>query len=125
MLKDVDNVVAAQLNNVEITFEATSNAEKANTKVVIVIVPLHFGDQFVQPILEIVKTSVKSNHISYQHITASSLLRFLRRINDGDPAKGVSEAEVKIEKAIALTKLKIIALYSKFIISIAWEIFIY
>lgn len=115
LLEDLDNVFTAQLNNSELTFVATLNAKTAHTTVVSIVLPLGFGDQFVHHVIEAVSTSVKSNHILYENITPSSLLRFLRKINSGDPEEANSIAEVKIQNAIAMTKREVISLYGTFI----------
>ena len=118
LLKDLDEIAAVQFNNTQVTIQAATNdqSEMANTNVIIIILPLSYGDNFAHQAMQKARAVVKTNHIFKSgkfKITANALHRFLRKISRSDPAKGISMAQTRVERAIQIIKRKIILLFSK------------
>ena len=116
---DVREAVVSKLNNTRIRIKAAleDGSEMARTTVVIIIIPRGYGNKFIHQILKNVKTAVKTNHILdtkagiTKKISSSVLIRFLRQNSRDNSARKQSIAQMKIEKAIKLTKRKIIKIF--------------
>ena len=119
LLKDLNKKAAAIFNNTQIKIQATTNdqSKTARTKVVIIILPLGYGDHFAHQAMLKAKAVVKTNNIlmpgQRKKFTAAVFHRLLRKIFSGDQAKEIAMAQMKLEKAIEMTKSKIILLFSK------------
>ena len=108
LMKKLDNRTAATLNNTDIKIVATKQGtnEETSTIVNIIILPVHFGDQYI-PLVAMEKDAiVKDNRPQYQRITSRALLRFLRR--PSPTSKKIALAQLKLETKILQIKQKII-----------------
>ena len=118
LLIDLDKKATDKFNNTEVTIQAATNdqSEMAKTKVIVIIIPLSYGNKFVRKAIKKATAVVKANTILKSRkskITANTLHRFLRKISRSDPAKGISMAQTRVERAIEILKTKIILLFSK------------
>lgn len=119
LLTDVGEEVVTELNNTRIRIGAAleDGSEMARTTVVIIIIPRGYGNKFINQILQYVKIAVTTNHILdtkagiTEKISSSVLIRFLRQNSRDISEKKQSMAQMKIEKAIELTKRKIIKIF--------------
>lgn len=108
LMKNLNAKIASALNNTEITIVASKQgtSEKASTIVIIIILPLYFGDQYIPQIAMEEDSSVKEKQSQYKHITARVLLRFLRR--PSQTARRIALAQLKLETKIMKIKKMII-----------------
>jgi hypothetical protein len=108
LMKNLDAKIASALNNTEITIVASKQgtSEKASTIVIIIILPLYFGDQYIPQIAMEEDSSVKEKQSQFKHITARVLLRFLRR--PSQTARRIALAQLKLETKIMKIKKMII-----------------
>jgi hypothetical protein len=106
LMKKLDNTFTATLNNTEITIVAQGTYEETSTIANIIILPLHFGDQYIPQVPMKRDAIVKENHPRYQRITSQALHRFLRR--PSPTAKRIALAQLKLETKVSQIKQKII-----------------
>ena len=97
--KKLDKSNAALLNNTKITI---SKSDGTTTSVVIVILPLYFGDNFVDLVKMRSNSKRKKIHHSLRPITPIVLLRFIRRPNER--ARKITMAQQDLEIKIAKIK---------------------
>ena len=106
--KKLDESNAAELNNTKITIPTSGGT---TTSVVIFILLLYFGDNFVDLVEMRSNSKDKRSHHSLRPITPIALLRFIRRPNE--KARKITMAQQDLEMKIAKIKKLILKLLGK------------
>lgn len=113
LVKKLDDKMAVAINNTGITVIARKQRtlEETSTTIIIIVLPVNFGDQFVSQVKIENESAKKNKQPKYPRITPRALLRFLRK--PSQTAERIALSQLKLETKIMKIKKKIKQIFGK------------